>query len=124
MLGFFEWHSRSYTGDPEDIDNVFKFLRASEFNLPEYFAAIQLFVSRRFPEADYSLLVGELPRWFRAEALKILEEQGVPIQISERFLAGNDSVSSLGVRLRELALAEDPRLSPLEREWVIDALPV
>ena len=60
-------------------------------------------------------LSARLPRWFRAEALKILEEQGVPIQISERFLAVNDSVSSLGVRLRELALAEDPRLSPLER---------
>ena len=123
MLDFFSWHSGSYTGKPEKLDNVFKFLRACEFNLPEYLAAIELFVSRNFPRTDYSLLLGELPRWFRAEALKILEEQGVPIQISERFFVATDTVTTLAGRLRELARGRDQRLSALEREWILEALP-
>ena len=68
-------------------------------------------------------MLAELPRWFRPEALKILEEQGVPIQISERFIGANDTAMSLGTRLRELARSNDPRLSNIEREWVLDALP-
>ncbi len=123
MVRFFARHSESYRGNPGGIDNIFKFLRAAEFDLPEYFAVIELFVRRRYAEANYSLLLAELPRWFRAESLKILEEQGVPIQISERFIAANDTVMSLGTRLRELALTKDPRLSDIEREWVLDALP-
>ena len=35
---------RDYKGDPKRLDNVFKFLRACEFNLPEYFAVIELFM--------------------------------------------------------------------------------
>jgi len=59
----------------------------------------------------------------RAEELKILEEQGVPIQISERFIQPGDTVVSLGDRLRALALARDERLTRLEQDWVLDALP-
>lgn len=72
---------------------------------------------------SYALLLGGLPRWFRAESLKILEEQGVPIQIAERFIEEEDTVASLGARLRKLSIEEDPRLSSIEREWVLDALP-
>jgi hypothetical protein len=123
MLRFFAQHSSTYMGDPKRLDNVFKFLRACEFNLPEYFAVIELFIKKLGFEISYALLLGELPRWFRPEALKILEEQGVPIQISERFIVQNDTVTSLGARLRTLALQEDRRLSPLERDWILDALP-
>lgn len=123
MREFFRWHSQSYRGAPVQIDNVFKFLRAAEYSLPEYFSAIELFLQKLGQAPNYALLVGELPRWFRAEALKILEEQGVPIQISERFLAAGDSVTSLGGRLRELARSRSPRLSALEHAWILDALP-
>jgi hypothetical protein len=123
MFEFFAWHSESYKGDLKRLDNVFKFLRSSEFNLPEYFAVIELFLVKAGIKASYALLLAELPRWFRAEALKILEEQGVPIQISERFIVVNDTVSSLGARLRTLAVEKDSRLSGLERDWVLDALP-
>ncbi|MDN5927333.1 MAG: hypothetical protein L0I29_09690 [Hyphomicrobiales bacterium] len=125
MKSFYQWHSESYRGQPERIDNVFKFLRAAEFSLPEYFAVIELFAKVVAPGAaiDYSLLLAELPRWFRAEPLKILEEQGVPIQISERFLRTGDNVTSLGARLREAAQNEKGALSPMERQWVKDALP-
>lgn len=125
MKSFYQWHSESYRGQPERIDNVFKFLRAAEFSLPEYFAVIELFAKVVAPGAaiDYSLLLAELPRWFRAEPLKILEEQGVPIQISERFLRTGDNVTSLGARLREAAQNENGALSTMERQWVKDALP-
>jgi hypothetical protein len=62
--------------------------------------------------------------WFRADALKNLEEEGVPIQISERFIRQSDSAKSLGARLRNLALdISDKRMSDIERTWVLDALP-
>jgi len=125
MRSFYQWHSSSYRGQPERIDNVFKFLRAAEFSLPEYFAVVELFAKAAFPAGsiDYSLTLAELPRWFRAEPLKILEEQGVPIQISERFIRGGDTVASLGERLRAASQNGDQALSAMERQWIIDALP-
>jgi hypothetical protein len=123
MLAFFLWHSESYRGEPKRLDNVFKFLRASEYNLAEYFAMIQLFLSKAGLRVDYSLLLAELPRWFRSEALKILEEQGIPIQISERFSLSNDTTSLLRERLRTLAESADPRLSEFETQWILDAIP-
>lgn len=125
MKSFYEWHSNNYRGQPERIDNIFKFLRSAEFSLPEYFAVIELFAKASISASliDYSLFLAELPRWFRAEPLKILEEQGVPIQISERFLRTGDTVTSLGVRLREAAQNEGSSLTTTERQWVNDALP-
>ena len=71
-----------------------KFLRASEHSLPEYLALIELFVSQTKPQTNYAYLLGGLPHWFRAEELKILEEQGVPIQISERFHIPGDTTKN------------------------------
>lgn len=125
MKGFYHWHSTTYRGAPQRIDNVFKFLRAAEYSLPEYFAVVELFVQQAKPSAsvNYSLFLAELPRWFRAEALKILEEQGVPIQISERFLRSGDTVTSLGARLRAVATSESDALSKMEKQWILQALP-
>lgn len=125
MKEYYTWHSDTYRGQPEHIDNVFKFLRAAEYSLPEYFAVVELFARLASPTRtiQYTLLLAELPRWFRAELLKILEEQGVPIQISERFFRAGDSVMSLGERLREVAKENSGRLSAMEQQWVNDALP-
>jgi hypothetical protein len=125
MKVFYQWHSDSYRGQPERLDNVFKFLRSAEYSLPEYFAVVELFVRAGAPGAsiDYSLFLAELPRWFRAEPLKILEEQGVPIQISERLLRSGDTVVTLGERLRSAAQDSRAALSPMERQWIKDALP-
>ncbi len=123
LRDFFLWHSDSYKGQSIRHDNVFKFLRAAEYSLPEYFSAVELFVKKNGRVADYSLFVAELPRWFRPEELKILEEQGVPIQISERFYQKGDTLSRLASRLRNLAESKSELLSPMERQWVIDALP-
>lgn len=123
MRDFFLWHSGSFRGAADTFDNVFKFLRACEYSLPELFACVEIFVRKDGTRADYSLFTAEMPRWFRPEPLKILEEQGVPIQISERFLLPDESVSSLSARLRQLADNDDQRLTQIERDWVIDALP-
>lgn len=123
MKDFYQWHSRSYRGEAHNLDNVFKFLRSAEFSLPEYFGVVELFVKTRAITADYSLFLAELPRWFRSEPLKILEEQGVPIQISERFLRSGDTVTTLGARLRAEAASERHNLSRMEKQWIKDALP-
>lgn len=123
MREFFHWHASSYKGDAEKMDGVFKFLRAAEYSLPEYFAVIDLMVRKSGGRSNYELFIAEMPRWFRSESLKMLEEQGVPIQIAERFLARDDTVVSLGSRLRTLAEAGDARLSAIEIDWIVDALP-
>lgn len=123
MREFFHWHADSYRGDAEKMDGVFKFLRAAEYSLPEYFAVIDLMVRKAGGQSNYELFIAEMPRWFRAESLKMLEEQGVPIQISERFLSRDDTVVSLGARLRGLAEQGDKRLSGVEVDWILDALP-
>lgn len=123
MREFFLWHSSSFKGDADQIDGVFKFLRAAEHSLPDYFAVVDLLVRKAGGTSNYELFLATMPRWFRDEALKMLEEQGVPIQISERFLRKGDTVSTLGERLRALAEAQSPLLAPIEQAWILDALP-
>jgi hypothetical protein len=119
---FFLWHARSYRGEPQERDNVFRFLRACEYGLPQLFAVVELFAKRLDPETNYSLLVAEMPRWFRAEVLKNLDEQGVPVQIAERFLRANDTLESLRARLLQEAGNENGQLTAFERRWVTEAL--
>jgi hypothetical protein len=122
MLRFFQWHSGSYQGQPADKDNVFKFLRACEYGLPQLFALTEVFAQQIADNVDYSLFVAELPRWFRPEVLKNLDEQGIPIQISERFYMDGDDVASLSERLVREARNNDAALSAFERSWIMDAM--
>ena len=122
LKGFFRWHSGSYKGDPKGHDNVFRFLRACEYGLPQLFAVVELFAKRIDPATNYSLFVAEMPRWFRAEVLKNLDEQGVPVQISERFLRANDTIEGLRARLVQEARRSQSLLTRFERRWVLDAL--
>ncbi|ODM74995.1 DEAD/DEAH box helicase [Bradyrhizobium elkanii] len=124
LRGFFRWHSSSYRGAPRGQDNVFRFLRSCEYGLPQLFSVIELFAKRIQPKTNYGLFVAEMPRWFRMEVLKNLDEQGVPVQISERFLARNDTIDSLRRRLIQEARSSRDRLTPLEKQWVLDALAV
>lgn len=125
MKGFYKWYSGTYLGDEQIIDNIFKFLRSLEFSLVEYFAVLEVLVKQFRPEyqVDYSLLLAEMPRWFRPEPLKIVEERGVPIQISERFFRTEDTVMSLEDKLRFAAMNDKAPLTPMERQWIKDALP-
>lgn len=123
MSAFFQWYSNNYKGKSTNQDNVFKFLRSCEYGLPQLFALVALFVRRAKGNADYGLVVADLPRWFKPEILKNLDEQGVPIQISERFWAKNDTLLSLSSRLRIAAERGDSRLSEFERKWITEAVP-
>lgn len=122
LKGFFRWYTGSYKGAPKDQDNVFRFLRACEYGLPQLFSVVELFALRQRPDTNYSLFIAGMPRWFRAEVLKNLDEQGVPVQISERFLRRDDTITSLSARLLEEARRPQSVLTPFERRWVISAL--
>lgn len=120
IADFFRWHMGNTF--PQYREGVFKFLRACEYGIPQLLAAMIIFVRRYYPHADYSLLEGALPRFFRHPALKHLDEQGIPMQLSERFVDQNDTTETLA---RALLLAKDDpgqRLSDLERQWIEIAL--
>jgi hypothetical protein len=104
-------HDREYRGKAEAHDNVFKFLRACEYGLPQHFAVAEVFVKQQDPRADYSLFISSLSRWFKAEELKNLDEEGIPIQISERFYAG-ESREVLSQKLLSLARLKSNQLTP------------
>lgn len=122
LRGFFRWHSSSYKGAPRSQDNVFRFLRACEYGLPQLFSVVGLFAKRIQPTTNYSLFIAEMPRWFRAEVLKNLDEQGVPVQISERFLRRDDTIDELRRRLIEEARSRRDTLTNFEKNWILDAL--
>jgi hypothetical protein len=123
MKQFFASYASNYRGQPSGWDNIFKFLRACEYGLPQLFSVVELFAKRQDETTDYSLFTAEMSRWFRPEILKNLEEEGIPIQISERFWIAGDSMESLLSRLRTAALDSEGGLSEFEREWVSAAIP-
>lgn len=112
----------SYPGRPEEQDNIFKFLRACEYGLPQNFALVELFVRQVVTEADYSLFLGSVASWFRPEVLKELDEEGVPIQISERYYVEGDDKPRLRARLLNECQSPTSQLSDFEREWLQQAV--
>lgn len=124
LRSFLIEHDRSFQGDLTAYDNIFKFLRACEYGLPQLFALVEIFVQKHLPHADYSYFVREMSRWFRNEALRNLDEEGVPIQISERFLQPGDDRNSLARRLAEVATTGGTTLTDFERAWLLAALDI
>lgn len=114
----------NYEGDSVGYDNIFKFLRACEYGLPQLFSVVEMFVKALRQGADYSLFLRELSRWFRAEELKNLDEEGIPIQISERFFATGDDRKSLIRKLTAAAIHRLASLTEFERQWVAAALDI
>ncbi|MEX3956007.1 DEAD/DEAH box helicase [Trinickia sp. EG282A] len=121
MKTFLNEYDAKYKGSAESYDSVFRFLRACEYGLPQWFSLVEAFVKSAGFHADYSLFVQALSRWFLAEELKNLDEEGIPIQISERFHVG-ESKAVLTDRLAALALSGSAELTPFERDWIISAL--
>jgi hypothetical protein len=115
-------HDEGFKGPEAGRDNVFKFLRACEYGLPQYFSVVSLFVRNAGGQADYSFFIGELSRWFRPEVLKNLDEEGIPVQISERLYKAKDSEDTLRRRLIDAARLGDDRLTPFERDWILRAV--
>lgn len=122
MSHFIVGQDEKYQGKEEDRDNIFKFLRACEYGLPQNFLLVEKFVNQNLPIADYSYFVGQLSSWFRPEVLKELDEEGVPIQISERYYVDGDTKASLRTRLRGASKSLISDLSNFERDWLRRAL--
>ncbi|MER8745495.1 hypothetical protein NKH54_20765 [Mesorhizobium sp. M1004] len=120
---FFFWYTRTYKGQDSNQDSIFKFLRSCEYGLPQLFAVVEMFARRKDANTNYGLFTAEMPRWFRPEVLKNLDEQGVPIQISERFYLLDDTVARLSKRIRDAAERGDSHLNKFETEWVLAAIP-
>jgi hypothetical protein len=68
------------------------------------------------------LFVAEMKNLFRPQCVKVLDEKGVPIQISERFYRPNDTTDGLATRLLGLALSGATAMSEFERGWVTEVL--
>jgi len=121
MKAFLNNYDEQYKGNAESHDNVFKFLRACEYGLPQLFSVIELFVKRYDAHVDYSLFLHDLSRWFMPEELKNLDEEGVPIQISERYHSHGDSRADLIAKLARAATS-DAGMTSFEKGWVKAAL--
>ena len=121
MKGFLNEYDAKYQGSAENYDSVFRFLRACEYGLPQWFSLVEAFVKSAGVVADYSLFVQKMSRWFLPEELKDLDEEGIPIQISERFYMG-ESKAALTDRLAALARFGSAELTQFERDWIISAL--
>jgi hypothetical protein len=83
---------------------------------------IEAFVKQRYSDADYRAYVYNMSHWFRDPLLKNLDEEGIPIQISERFFTPGDMRASLVEKLALAVNTKDSRLSDFERHWVSKAL--
>jgi len=122
MRYFLLEYDQSFQGDRVGHDNIFKFLRSCEYGLPQLFSVVEMFVKAEGHHADYSLFLHDLSRWFRAEELKNLDEEGIPIQISERFYHAGDDRAMLTERLAMAARSNTSGMTEFERNWVTAAL--
>lgn len=122
LKNFLLEQDQTFKGQPEGRDNVFQFLRACEYGLPQHFAVVELFVKKNSYGADYNLFLGSISSWFRPEILKELDEEGIPIQISEKYYIDGDTKDSLKQRLLALCQLEDALLTEFECDWITEAL--
>ncbi|WP_322051852.1 DEAD/DEAH box helicase [Paraburkholderia bannensis] len=121
MKRFLNEYDASYQGSAENYDSVFRFLRACEYGLPQWFALIEAFVKSMGVRADYGPFIQAMSRWFLPQELKDLDEEGIPIQISERFYKGQSKVALTNL-LAGLASSGSQQLTSFERSWVVSAL--
>ena len=124
MKTFLNEQVEGYTGAGFAHDNIFKFLRACEYGLPQLFSIIELFIRQLNDDADYGYFIQDLSRWFRLEILKNLDEEGIPMQISERFLTGHDTRQAIIGALTAAVMSSTEALSDFERDWVAAALDI
>jgi len=124
LIEYNDSFNTDYEQDELGFDNIFKFLRSCEYGLPQMFSVVELFVKSEGGAADYSLFLHDLSRWFRAEELKNLDEEGVPIQISERFYKHGMTREQLTTALESAVRSDDGRLTTFERRWVAAAFDI
>lgn len=122
LKDFLNEQVENYTGEDFAHDNIFRFLRSCEYGLPQLFTLVNTFTVQFGYKADYGYFVHELSRWFRSEVLKNLDEEGIPIQISERFQSGDGSRQAIVGALTAAVMFATDALSDFERDWMAAAL--
>jgi hypothetical protein len=122
MRDFLTSYDENFRIDMKFYENIFKFLRACEYGLPQLFSVVELFVKARGRAADYSFFLRDLSRWFRAEEIKNLDEEGIPIQISERLYVDGDTRAMLIARITASIGDSSTELDSFEKKWVAAAL--
>jgi hypothetical protein len=122
---------REHTVD-EVIDDVFRFFRSCEYTLPTLFGLIQDVINE-FAEqlevnsVDYSYMIRGVENWFMSDGVKILEEYGIPLQISQKVGVDRAEGYEIDQTLATLrASVEDGNiassLSQFEVDWLRDAI--
>jgi hypothetical protein len=110
---------------PMAPDDLFAFLRTSEFSLPEMLTCLDASVRQNLGlTPDYSVFAARLENWFRSESVKSLEEVGFPIVLFERMnirLAANATVGD-ALRAAAAAVRTLQTVTPIELEMVRDAV--
>lgn len=115
-------HDESFRSDIKYYESIFQFLRKCEYDIPQMLSIIEIFAQRKFPEADFSRYIRSLASWFRDPLLRHLDEEGIPIQISERYYREGDSHDDLLRRLSDAARSGSSALTEFEREWLRAAI--
>src|SRR4029077_10398727 len=115
----------------QKIDEVFRFLRSCEYKLPRFFGLVQDIINEFEPElkspVDYSYLIRGLENWFMGDGVKILEEYGIPVQISKKLgveRVPGESIDDLLLSLRSrvgTGLTSD-QLSTFESSWLSESV--
>lgn len=122
MKAFLNWYDGNYDGEDKEYDNIFKFLRACEYGIPQFLAVIEMFAKQKSLNVDYGLLTSGLSQWFCPELLKNLEEEGIPIQLTERFYVDDMFKEALILRLSEELKSSKSELTKFEKNWLTYAL--
>ncbi|MEA1647792.1 DEAD/DEAH box helicase [Nitrospirillum sp. BR 11164] len=122
MKQFFVDHDKNFISDMRFYDGVFTFLRKCEYGIPQFFSIIELFLKAEGCSVDYGHFIRQVSRWFRPEVVKNLDEEGIPIQISEKFYSAGDSKKILLDKLTSAVIGDSSKISSFEREWIRAAL--
>jgi hypothetical protein len=115
-------HDMSFRSHMKYYDSVFIVLRKCEYDLPQMLSVTEIFAKRHFPDAEYAPFIRALASWFRNPLLRHLDEEGIPIQISERVYRSDDTRESLIRRLAIAANSGEFDLTSFERDWLKTAI--
>lgn len=103
---FISWFSDTFAEDAVDgIDRCFQFLQACEFAFPRAIAVSESIVNLRAggDTANYSYFVYQIEKWFRPAWIKALDEMGVPVPLSERYVSEIPEDAPKNIALIKLA---------------------
>jgi hypothetical protein len=126
---FLRWFVRTIGPGEDDarVERAFEFMKACEYTIPACYAAIEAIVEQVLDkEVNYKFYIQEIEHLFRPVWMKVLEEAGLPIPISERCrrLIDDEATPRHAAYTLEVAymLGDLNFLSEIESEFVLAAV--